>query len=69
MSGHRKIVLSESGANPSHASLACEVARLREQRRVLREAAEHFINKVDVGMAHSKDSYARFKRALEVTRD
>jgi hypothetical protein len=62
-------ILSESGANPSHAILAAEVAKLREQRRVLREAAEHFVNKVDTGMANSRDSYARFKKALDATKD
>lgn len=36
-------VLAASGANPSHASLASEVARLREQVRVLRGRLEELL--------------------------
>ena len=35
-----KAILAESGANPSHASLAAEVARLREVNAALLEACK-----------------------------
>ncbi len=59
--------LAESGANPSHASMATEIARLREHVRILRAPIEKFINKCDIGLAHSKGSYEEFKAALEAT--
>jgi len=59
---------TNQGANPSHAVLVAECVRLREQVRVLREAARDFVNKVQSGKAQSRDSYAKFMAALEATK-
>ncbi len=60
--------LAESGANPSHASMATEIARLREHVRILRAPAEKFVYKCEEWMECGNERYKEFKAALEATK-
>ena len=46
-----------------------DISRIHESYLPLEEAAMDFVKKVDVGTARSKDSYSKFKNALEHLND
>lgn len=48
------------------AELSTKTIKLNRQNQALRAAAEDFVRKCDNGLAKSRDSYAKFKAALEV---